>query len=250
MTETNDSQVDRNCMGSFGATVGETPLKTNGEDVSFKSTWAFDLNAILLLFTVNDHTYVGLGEVDLNRSRMFIKQTVPLTVNFRHNHSNWFPLSHPPNLYDGVILTVYDSSDNYAFFTVKMGTNNDVEVSQLNVPMRTRAVGCLDGILYGLVYNDTARQINHRQQIDLVKYSISSGTHVQEPTVNWEIVDDAILMNLATTENRFCYVGRRVFVADLWNDKYRIISLDLDTKKWLRTSFEFPRLSISMHIEQ
>ncbi|KAI6221136.1 hypothetical protein M3Y95_01008900 [Aphelenchoides besseyi] len=130
-----------------------------------------------------------------------------------------------------------------------MGTNDNIQVSQLNVPMKMRAVGCFDDVLYGLVYNQTARQINRRQQIDLVKFSISSGTYVQEPTVNWQIVEYPMLLQLVLSTDKFCCVGRQVFFVDRSNNenKYKIVSLDLDTKKWQRTSFEFPRTYICMH---
>ncbi|KAI6221162.1 hypothetical protein M3Y95_01011500 [Aphelenchoides besseyi] len=161
------------------ATFEGSPLKTNNKRISVKSTFAFDLNTVLLLFTLHDSKYLGYGEVDLKCLKVFIKQTVKITFHFRLDYSKCFPLSYPPNLYDGVILKVYDFLREGENFTVKMGTNEDLQVSQLNVPMGMTHVGCFDGVLYGLVYNDTARRINQRQQIDLVKFSLSSGTNQQ-----------------------------------------------------------------------
>ncbi|KAI6181283.1 hypothetical protein M3Y98_00812300 [Aphelenchoides besseyi] len=83
----------------------------------------------------------------------------------------------------------------------------------------------------------------------MVKFSIASGTYVQEPKINWQIVECPILLDHVVTESPFCCIGRKLFVRDKCVDEYRsrIISLDLDTKKWQRTSFEFSHSIQAMH---
>ncbi|KAI6212100.1 hypothetical protein M3Y96_00504800 [Aphelenchoides besseyi] len=193
------------------ATIGGVPLKTNDKITGVESAFAFDLNTMLILLTLRDSAYLAIGEVDFKRSNVFVKQTTKLTLSFQLDGARWLPLSYPPNLYEGVILNVYNHRDDSEFFTVKMETNNELQVSHLKVPRSMTGVECSGSVLYGLVYNETVYNetvYNGRKQIDLVKFSIESGTYVQESTINWQIAECPFLKGyfVVSGENFLCAV--------------------------------------------
>ncbi|KAI6225613.1 hypothetical protein M3Y95_00715700 [Aphelenchoides besseyi] len=157
------------------------------------SIFALNLNTILMYFKADGADYLGVCEIDFERSVVVVKQTTIL-VN-RASSLVWHLQSHPANLYEGIIIEASCFNSPRYYLVVKMETNGKLQVSQLSVPMRMRVCGYFDGLLYGLLDTEFLLMWGPlftvlSQPIDLIKFSISTGQYVQEPTINWEITND------------------------------------------------------------
>ncbi|KAI6236719.1 hypothetical protein M3Y95_00188300 [Aphelenchoides besseyi] len=108
--------------------------------------------------------------------------------------------------------------------------------------------GCFEGHLYGLVLNQPNAGVNQPPSIDLVKYSLSTGEHVQQQTANYKILDETMVNCINRMSNFACYIGKTLFVSSLRVGKQEIFSLDLETLEWKRTQIRLENVaSISTH---
>ncbi|KAI6179253.1 hypothetical protein M3Y98_00590500 [Aphelenchoides besseyi] len=286
MIERKDLQSDRNWMGVFPECRCYYPSLIDGRflisktDVCFtltdlfhtktrelkidvsprksgifrRSFYVLNLNTILLVFGNDNSPYLGIGEIDLERSMMVVKQAVTLPIGC-HKYE-WYPTSHPPNLHEGFILASSSLLEIPDYFIVKMGTDNRLRVSKLAVPRAMKAVACFDGFLYGLYYDRNSDNDSGRS-LDLVKFSISTGKSVREKTTNQAIVSSPFHVSIISLNSNnpilccslmhvdsqlICVASEGPFFYRSYfeqSGKCKIISLDLDTKEWKQAAFDF-----------
>ncbi|KAI6235568.1 hypothetical protein M3Y95_00065300 [Aphelenchoides besseyi] len=214
------------------ATVEGCPLAMNVGELWIHDVFALDV--------VENSNYLGIGNIDFEHSVVIVKQTVAVPVNDRFLAPKWFPQSYPPDLYKGVIIGLHDDDNNiYNYFVVQIGSDDHFRLFSIDFPLEMIAFGYFDGFFCGIVFEQTGRYMEQTKSIDLVKYSISTGERTQEQTINWEIIE----FSHSDISRRFspdmCRVGRTLFVLDFSKkeNEFKIISFDLDSLEWQRSSF-------------
>ncbi|KAI6204306.1 hypothetical protein M3Y94_00658400 [Aphelenchoides besseyi] len=97
----------------------------------------------------------------------------------------------------------------------------------------TNVFACIDGYFYGLMEQRSEGKLIG---IDLIRTNPLTNEQFQQPTSNWEVMDDITEGHLTVTYETFL-VGKRVF-KDVYlesENKTFIFSLDVDSLEWKKT---------------
>ncbi|KAI6218094.1 hypothetical protein M3Y95_01183700 [Aphelenchoides besseyi] len=124
------------------ATENGVPLESCNQ-YKIEGAYALDLSTVIVLlrFSHNASLYLGVARTDLERSLIIVHQTIRLSTD-QFNSPSLFPLSYPPNLHEGLIFWKSSySSARGDYFLVKMDTDNQLQASRINVPVKMKPFG-------------------------------------------------------------------------------------------------------------
>ncbi|KAI6180269.1 hypothetical protein M3Y98_00701800 [Aphelenchoides besseyi] len=215
------------------ATIDGQRLESDGGHFVVYDFYALDLRTMIVCFTNRNSLsqYVGVATVDFERSCAVIEQTFSLGIVSVY-HTKWFPKSRPANTSDGLILMCH-CGYGIGYFEIKLGTENQLVKTKLDLPLNMTIFGYFDGCLYGLL------RIRVPPSIAMVKYSFETRKQIRENTVNWEMLRDNDY-EFSLSEG-MCCVGTKLFVCNFSaaQMKSRDVCLDLQTLEWQRTADVF-----------
>ncbi|KAI6178844.1 hypothetical protein M3Y98_00545600 [Aphelenchoides besseyi] len=219
-------RIDLSSANSVGLPLGDS------EFYWIRTLYALDTHTMLILFGSQTSQYLAFGVIDFERSSVVIDQIVVLHVEHGFGFKRWLPLTSTPNLHEGLILKLFNDSEE-SYFMVKMESGNQLRASSIHVPFAMKTFACCDGFLYGLVENND----DDNRPIELVRFSLHNGEHVHRRTIDWQVIDSEFMAYSMDNPNRSCVIGRTLFVVSFCEkeSKNKIYSLDLDKLEWKET---------------
>ncbi|KAI6231063.1 hypothetical protein M3Y95_00341800 [Aphelenchoides besseyi] len=226
------------------ATIYGERLESDGARFVAYCLYALDLRTLMVCFTDRNNLsqYAGVATVDFERSCAVIEQIVSLGIVFV-NDAKWFPKSQPANLSDGLI-SMFHLSHGIRYFEIKMGIDNRLVKTELDLPLNMTTFGYFDGCLHGLL------RIRVPPSIAVVKYSFETRKQIRENTINWEMLrNDGYEFSVL---ERTCYIGTKLFVCNFCSAqmKSRVVCLDLQTLEWQKTTDVFDDRIFGMSSDQ
>ncbi|KAI6204299.1 hypothetical protein M3Y94_00657400 [Aphelenchoides besseyi] len=233
----------------FSNAKGEWLTSKEGPPVVHEA-FGLDLNSILLYYTLpfDRNEYWALGEIDLERSVIAIEKSIPAPLDHSSNTREWIPCSFPPNLNDGMILWKHGSEESY-YVKLKMQSDGQLQWTESGkLPNHMRAIGCLDGYIYGLVKVGLTENSDVEPSLNLIRLSTLTGEQIEKKTIGWELFYEP---GTHFYNHTFCCVGKTLFnfVHCIREKKSQILSLDLDNLEWKKTAMVFDGYVQSLHTD-
>ncbi|KAI6229669.1 hypothetical protein M3Y95_00555200 [Aphelenchoides besseyi] len=210
------------------------PVK-QGRERWIGNTIFLDLNTVLVVFTESndykENCYLGIGK---NNQQKITVESAGLV----YADGAWMLIGQTSglNLRDGVYALYVNFEDDRRYaFNMKTNQNGEVCLSQsIELPIGITEFGLFDGHIYGFL-DKTDTIVPDLSKI--VKVSVESGEQELLPTTNsamlFEDGYDAV--------GKMICVGWKVYVSTRsgWEDKSRLVTLNLESLEWSKTELEF-----------
>ncbi|KAI6231219.1 hypothetical protein M3Y95_00358200 [Aphelenchoides besseyi] len=140
--------------------------------------------------------FLGVGQIDYESSVVLVKHV--LTIDIHITYGSWLPLTFPPNLNDGVLCRACVSPHNQiTYILLRFGDDGKLRRTDfVDMSADTNVFACIDGYFYGLMEQRSEGKLIG---IDLIRTNPLTNEQFQQPTSNWEVMDDITEGHLTVT---------------------------------------------------